>query len=669
MNTNVFLRYHKDTAVLVRDYCDKQKALWMGNVIFYTDNTFEDASVPLVYEGQYNLDGNVSSAAFVPQSHLVVVIDGFAFLHLLNSPYWTQVQGQTHPVTDVSTLQCCIDEKDLNCKKISNTVLLYNKGSAMDNQEVFLSDNGGYSYITLPLTSSTKEFLGGIYTMPTISSMVALVVGEDKRFYFRHATPKDSSRLSDTYPLKDNLGEVQVIQVAGMRGHLVIWSPHMVLYSPNNGLVIVPVLEIGEENRSLPPPGLTVWGIATADTGVIAVITSDGVLYYGRLSLEAAVIKFPKNIINDMSSQLVPFFDKYGDFVMLQPAAMVYRAVPFQTFKINVQEQLSQTTPAVIPCPVERFSGNFDGKLFYIDVGGFVKMIVVYVPIPLCPFFPVATVTNAEALIATETIVEDGVTPEGYKTFRMDIDVRQLPEAGIPQKEVLSTVTVDLMERKLSCNNLNPQKAYVIIGCPPLRQIRVIRNTTACTRGTFTEEQLQDDFSYTIPKEVYDPELHFNPNMAKEDLTVKYSYTDFLCPMLVYHDIPWRPTFELWQGDTFVEIVKADFVMFEIHGMHNYRYLQTAKKCVSQPQDWNSMLANQINPDPNTAWTRRNYRRCNDYNGPPLTNPNAEYQVLNQQSKNRIVFSNYNGMYTFKAVVVDPTYRYIYIYIYTLLIY
>ena len=55
-----------------------------------------------------------------------------------------------------------------------------------------------------------------------------------------------------------------------------------------------------------------------------------------------------------MSSQLVPFFDKYGDFVMLQPAAMVYRAVPFQTFKINVQEQLSQTTPAVIPCPVSK---------------------------------------------------------------------------------------------------------------------------------------------------------------------------------------------------------------------------------------------------------------------------------------------------------------------------
>lgn len=26
-----------------------------------------------------------------------------------------------------------------------------------------------------------QEFLGGIYTMPTISSMVALVVGEDKR--------------------------------------------------------------------------------------------------------------------------------------------------------------------------------------------------------------------------------------------------------------------------------------------------------------------------------------------------------------------------------------------------------------------------------------------------------------------------------------------------------
>lgn len=62
-----------------------------------------------------------------------------------------------------------------------------------------------------------------------------------------------------------------------------------------------------------------------------------------------------------------------------------------------------------------------------------------------------------------------------------------------------------------------------------------------------------------------------------------------------------------WDGHTFVEVVKADFVLFEEYGMHNYRYLQTAKKakCVSQPQNWISLMASQTFPDIFSAWTRK----------------------------------------------------------------
>ncbi|XP_063048599.1 cation channel sperm-associated auxiliary subunit delta-like, partial [Engraulis encrasicolus] len=111
---------------------------------------------------------------------------------------------------------------------------------------------------------------------------------------------------------------------------------------------------------------------------------------------------------------------------------------------------------------------------------------------------------------------------------------------------------------------------------------------TTCTQGILSQAQLRN-FTYNISKEVYDPEFLARPNAATSDLTIQYDYFELLCPLLVYHDMPWMPRFELWEDDTFVEYVKADFVLREIHGMHNYQYLQTAKKakCVSQPQDWN----------------------------------------------------------------------------------
>lgn len=53
----------------------------------------------------------------------------------------------------------------------------------------------------------------------------------------------------------------------------------------------------------------------------------------------------------------------------------------------------------------------------------------------------------------------------------------------------------------------------------------------------------------------------------------------------------------------------------------------------------------------------KNYKSCKDSDGPPLTDPEAQYQVLNMGTRNRVLFPNYNGMYVFRVIVVDPSYR------------
>ncbi|CDQ56069.1 unnamed protein product [Oncorhynchus mykiss] len=396
-------------------------------------------------------------------------------------------------VSTVSALQCCFS-KDKACMDVSSCVLLYNLGSALDDQQVYMSSNGGNSFFNLPMAPKATEFIIGVFNMPTVSSIVAMLADNQRKFSFRHISGNRSVQ-TDNHPMRDPLSSIHVIQPAGMRGHLIIWSPHMLLYSPNHGIVIVPVYIMGEENATLPPPKVTILQVATDDNGAMAVLTSDGVLYYGRAGLEATTVR----------------------------------------------------------------------------------------------------------------------------------------------------------------------KAHILIGCPPGKHTRVLKDITTCTKGTFTQEQLQDNFSYVIPKAVYDPQHLFRPGSASSDLHISYSITDYFCPLLVYHDTPWIPSLELWNGNEFVEQVSADFVMFEVNGMYNYQYLQSVEdaKCVSQPQNWTSLLSQQqYQPNPNTAWTRNNYKSCKDSDGPPLTDPEAQYQVLNMGTRNRVLFPNYNGMYVFRVIVVDPSYSY-----------
>ncbi|KAJ7999926.1 hypothetical protein DPEC_G00199470 [Dallia pectoralis] len=576
------------------------------------------------------------------------------------------VSGVKSTVTTVSTLQCCFS-KDKACMEVSSLVLLYNLGSTLEEQQIYLSTNGGSFFTNLLMAPNRTEFIGGVFNMPTMSSIVAMVFNNQSKFYFRFISPSNLLQ-TDEHRMPDPVSSINATQPAGFRGHLITWSPHMLRYSPNHGVLITPVYVIGEDNTYLPPPNVTILQVATDDNGVIAVLTSDGVLYYGRAGLEANAVKFASVI--DTSRENLMLITDYGDLMLIQVRQdLLFGGIDFDKRAIIVQQELTRTTPPVQSCPVEQFHSTFDDKLFYMGLGDRIYLSVVYIPSPLCTFFPLVTVTNSKLLSFKEKCVEVGITTEGIKKYRLDIEVSHLSvleaedETLKPSepKSSLSTITVDLMGRDVACKDLNPLKAHIVIGCPPKKYVRLVRNITTCNQGILTQEQLQDNFSYGIPKAVYDPLLLFRPGSASSDLHISYSFTDYFCPLLVYHDAPWIPTLELWNNDKFVAQVSADFVMFEVNGMLNYKYLQSAKEaqCVSQPQNWTTLLRQQPNgPNPNTAWTKNNYRSCKDKHGPPLTDPGAQYQVLNMGTGNRIVFPNFNGMYIFKAVVVDPGYSY-----------
>ena len=52
-----------------------------------------------------------------------------------------------------------------------------------------------------------------------------------------------------------------------------------------------------------------------------------------------------------------------------------------------------------------------------------------------------------------------------------------------------------------------------------------------------------------------------------------------------------KPKFDLYDGDTFVRAVDADFVVWEIHGRDDFTYSSTMEEagCVKEAQTWHQM--------------------------------------------------------------------------------
>ncbi|XP_067097005.1 cation channel sperm-associated auxiliary subunit delta-like [Osmerus mordax] len=576
--------------------------------------------------------------------------------------------GVDTPVDSVSTLQCCFSRED-SCLEVSSVVLLYSLGSRLDLGQIYMSSNGGLSFQKYSIPHHSNELIGGLFNMPTVSSIVEMIIddqnmvrreplalsaqaggGRRERVYQPSVCPQfslryitgSSSQQSEQQPVMDPPSTLNVIQTAGMRGHLIIWSPNMLLYSPNHGIVLRTVAVINQGQAPLPPDNVTIIQVATDDNAVIAVMTSDGALYYGRMGMEAKVMKM--TVVLDLTQEDVMLFTHYGDLLLIEVHEdRVPGLVDFDHQTIFIQQELARTSLPIEGCLVEQFDGMFHGEHFYIDMDGTLELSAVYVPSPACTFFPLLTVTNSKLLSSKVVFASDGITQRGTKKYRMEIRLRELgysrlgsgSQHGSSRASGLSTVAVDLMGRYVTCKNLNPLKAHIITGCQPGKHIRVLI-------------------------EVYDPEFLARPGKASHDLILPYSIVDYLCPLLVFKGTPWIPSLQLWQGEEFVEDVKADFVLFEVHGMHNYEYTQTVRgaRCVSQPQNWTSQLSQQHQPDPHTAWNRHNYVSCLDSDGPPLSEPTAQYQVLNKDSGNRVLFPEYNGMYIFKVIVVDPRYSY-----------
>ncbi|XP_006523499.1 cation channel sperm-associated auxiliary subunit delta isoform X11 [Mus musculus] len=485
------------------------------------------------------------------------------------------------------------------------------------------------------------------------------------------------------YPLNHSMGIafsyknlLEVIMKPYQRGFMVLWNQKSILVSSNSGQIVEHVRLIDQKiftDLDVEHANINIYSVAS-NAYELAFLVAEDHLYYGSQSyMGTYVIKVCLRVWLTLphqplwSTHTSIYFEDIGILQVLTPVADPhFAAYDFDKCTVNVQSSLMDEKLALQPCNVELLESTMINTMFTIDMNSKLKLSALMIPRKGENPTPLVMVSNPHALGFKANLNEFGNTFDGNSKYKLDIELKQQHHWGNSdfnftasiKRHAISSVTVDIADKTLSCVDLKPLSTLISVGCDMTKKIVVQNKISACTMGILNPVQLQKNYTYTIEKEAYDPINHNGE--AQDDLIVFYEYKDLGCPRLVYYDKPWKPVVELWKNGIVEEIMNAEYVISEINGLVTYSYSLTAAtaNCRSQPQNWSTFESDIENEEP-FLWNRENYVSCHEDNKDnPLLWPNVEYQVLGGQTNNKIIFGQRNGIYTFHLSVVDPYYSY-----------
>ncbi|XP_047700357.1 cation channel sperm-associated auxiliary subunit delta isoform X2 [Prionailurus viverrinus] len=691
------LYFSSGTPRLIKHPCKKNIALYLGRQIFFTRDNFKSSLLPLSLPTSIKVGIPEVTSAHIAGSVLLLVVDQKVYVYDYEANSWNASIGIEHPVSHISGDNCCYSGHPF-CVDISNSVFAYLHGDQISQTHVYFSNTRGYTFqkFAYERQAELAGSLGGVFYFHSLSQVGLLLIDQGKAMFSYSEHPLNRSL---GLPFDYN-GTLDILITPGQKGILIFWFEKSLLVSGNAGQLVYPV-PMDEEPRisysSVSEANVTIHNIA-ANQNELAVLTRENSLYYGSLGiLPSSLIKFSGQ--NIWSQEAAVMFTDVGQVEILTPLPdPMFPAFDFQRCPMNVQEILMDPQLQVDVCKVELLQGEFDNRMYSIDMNSKLQLTALMIPRPGRSPVPLAMVSNPHSLGLQVAIYEDGYTYDGNTKHRLNISLRQQHHWGRAnpnftssiKKPTVSTITLDVANKEISCVDLKPLTALISVGCDQEKKIVIQKECSpenprhkkrkkpedqsnchtlplqavacckisACSNGILDPVGLQDNYSYIIEKEAYDP--NFRGQMSREDLVVNYRYEKLGCPRLVYYNTPWRPVVELWREGKFQEVTKAEFVLLEVNGLFTYTYSLTAQMalCRSQPQNWTTILESAGDKRP-FAWDRENYISCHDPdNDAPLRWPDVPYQILGGPTANRVIFDQRNGIYVFFLSIVDPYYSY-----------
>nr|XP_055227348.1 cation channel sperm-associated auxiliary subunit delta isoform X3 [Gorilla gorilla gorilla] len=618
------LYFQPTTTRLIKHPCEKNIALYLGKQVFFTMDNFETSLLPFTIPTSMQVGVPEVTSAHFAGSLLLLVVDQKVYIYDYENNSWSMSLGIKHPVTHVSGDNCCYT------------------GSLFCVAEIVGS-------------------LGGIFHFFSLSQVAMLVVNQGKGMFKYSDHP-----LNRSFGLSfDYNGTLDILIAPGQRGILLLWFENSLLFSHNAGQLVDTVrVKKGDQTLfcSIFEAKITIHSIAVTENE-LAVITREDNLYYGNLGIvPSSIIKFADQYL--WSEEVALMFRSPGTLEILTPVRdTAFPAFDFQKCLVNIQALLMDPELHVGKCKIEFLTGEFIYRMYTIDMHSQLELTASLIPQPGTSLIPLVMVSNPHSLGFQATFYENGYTSDGNTKYKLDIFLKQQQHWGRTdsnftsslKRATMSTLTVDIANKEISCVDIKPLSTLISVGCDLDKKIVIQNKVSACSMGILDPLTLQDNYSFIIEKEFYDP--GFQGQQSSEDLHVFYSYQQLGCPLLVYYDTLWKPVVELWRKDSFQEVIDAEYVLLEVNGQFSYSYSLTAQSamCTSQPQNWTTMIKEFGGP---FFWNRENYVSCHDpNNNAPLRWPDVQYQILGGRTANQIIFGH-NGFYVFYISIVDPYYSY-----------
>ncbi|XP_023588859.1 cation channel sperm-associated auxiliary subunit delta [Trichechus manatus latirostris] len=659
------LYFSSRTTSLITHPCKRNLAVYLGARVFFTTDSFGSSLLPFTIPTSMQVGVPAVTSAHFAGPVLLFVINQKVYIYDYQTNSWNAAIGIEHPISHISGDNCCYSQNSF-CLDIGDSIFAYLYGEMVSQANIYYSKTFGYSFQKFAFYRQEELVgsLGGIFFFHSLSQVGLLVLdGTTAKFVY------SDHPLSRSFGLPfDYVGTLDVLITPGQKGILILWSDNNLLISPNAGQLINTVMVNFRPYKffsSILEANLTLHSIATNENELAILARNDSV-YYGSLStLSSSVIRLSNQRVWSQEAALM--FTHLGELEILTPLPDVnFPAFDFLRCPINIQEILMNPDLEIEACKVQRLHGFFGNKMYTIDMNSELTLTAFMVPRLGNSPIPLVTVSNPHSLGLQATIEEQGYTLDGNSKYQLNIYLKQQHHSGRAdpnftssiKRPTMSTVTLDIANKEISCIDLKPLTALVSVGCDLEKKIIVQNDLSACSKGILDPVTLQDNYYYIIEKEAYDP--NFLGQKATEDLKVLYQYNKLGCPSLVYYDTPWKPVVELWRRGKFQEVVNAQYVLLEVNGLFTYTYSLTAGTalCKSQPQNWTTIMADAGYHRP-FSWDRENYVSCHKPNGGSLLRwPDVPYQIMGGPTNNKIIFEQRNGIYVFLLSIVDPYYSY-----------
>ncbi|XP_059846795.1 cation channel sperm-associated auxiliary subunit delta-like isoform X2 [Hypanus sabinus] len=130
---------------LVAHPCNRNVALYVWKMVFFTRDGFQSSLYPLKFPKAFKVIKTQLTAAEFVEDHVVMLISENIYIYYPNNKSWTPAKGINVRIDGISTNQCCI-KKESFCKTISSLVIAYHKSVNISEVSIFLSTNGGLDF-------------------------------------------------------------------------------------------------------------------------------------------------------------------------------------------------------------------------------------------------------------------------------------------------------------------------------------------------------------------------------------------------------------------------------------------------------------------------------------------------------------------------------------------